>query len=395
VGVAAMHKEVFLYGLYFSLPGEDQTVPRAEVSSALALIEHLAHDTMVSFISDNELFVENFNAGPIFCKKVLHNDLYADIFDGLAAKNITCRVFWMPSHLLDKPDKPKKEKSKPTPDWVLREHILGNHHADRMAGIASSYFDLPIEVARPIVNYIWLTKHIQKRIIAIICSLPKRASNKRQHFSRPRPSKEELAATSMHTFEDPYDSSLEFMHCIACLSTCSLKSPKFEDFLVGNCKLNCVVNSTHRVYGQISINGTTTHNTHNLREHNGIYFCVKCGFLANLKLVRLKQLCVGPDGRTTHGNAVVRAFAAGETPVKRTRAPSSPAPRITRPRTDSSLITPQDIHAVDSVQQFIDHYRNTHPDPSIPVEISDEEVSEAFSDRSSSPHLCTWSSESD
>ena len=164
----------------------------------------------------------------------------------------------------------------------------------------------------------------------------------------------------MHTFSEPFSSDSVYLHCTTCLASCTVQSPSFRNFLAGDCKLNCVLPQHRRVHGPISFNGTATHASHILREHNGVYFCGKCGFLANLKFVRLKQPCVGPDGRTAHGNAVVRAFAAGETLVKRRREPSSPAPRITRPRTDSSLITPQDVHAVDSVQQFIDLNRNTH-----------------------------------
>ena len=67
----------------------------------------------------------------------------------------------MPSHLLDDPDKVRK---KTTPEWVTRKHVLGNHHADRLAGIAASYYALHNDIADPIINNVLLVRAIQKRL---------------------------------------------------------------------------------------------------------------------------------------------------------------------------------------------------------------------------------------
>ena len=63
-------------------------------------------------------------------------------------KRIKLDVFWMPSHLYDDPDKERKSE---TPAYVQQMHILGNHHADRLAGVAASYYDIHKHVTEPII----------------------------------------------------------------------------------------------------------------------------------------------------------------------------------------------------------------------------------------------------
>ena len=105
VGVARMIGEEYIGGVYCKLPGQVQTVPRAEATALLVLLHHMAHNSIIEFVSDNETLVDAFNAGRHHCRRILNSDIYDEIFGILDCKNIKILVRWMPSHLIDLPDK--------------------------------------------------------------------------------------------------------------------------------------------------------------------------------------------------------------------------------------------------------------------------------------------------
>ena len=166
-----MHEEVYKGGLHFGLPGAVQTVPRAEASACYALACHLQHDAVAVFYSDNETFVKSYNLGFFHCKGILNADIYEHIFNVINDKRLDITVFWMPSHLLDDPD---RKREKPTPLWVAHMRKLGNHHADRLAGLAASYYQLHKDIVRPIIKNLKLVRVIQRRLYSIVCILPHR-----------------------------------------------------------------------------------------------------------------------------------------------------------------------------------------------------------------------------
>lgn len=58
------------FGLRYSLPGEIQTVPRAEVSAVASLLEFVEKESIVVYIGDNENVINNINKGREFCRGV-------------------------------------------------------------------------------------------------------------------------------------------------------------------------------------------------------------------------------------------------------------------------------------------------------------------------------------
>ncbi len=153
VGLAHMVGNVYMGGLHFKLPGDVQTVPRSEVSPCHALVAHLDFNTNVEFYSDSQLFVEAFNNGIAYCSSTLNSDLFNEIFEMIVDKNIKIEVFWIPSHMYEDP---LKERNTPPPKWFDDAHALGNHHADRLAGVSASYYALHNDIAAPIIRNVLL-----------------------------------------------------------------------------------------------------------------------------------------------------------------------------------------------------------------------------------------------
>ncbi len=236
-----------------------QTVPRSEVSACHALVTHLDFNTHAEFYSDNQLFVEAFNKGLIYCNTILNADLYNEIYELIVDKNIKIEVYWIPSHMFDEP---LKERKNPPPDWFTDMHALGNHHADRLAGISASHYALHNHIATPIIHNVFLVRNIQRRLYSIIRNLPNIKINREAKIPKPpRPSLLELIATSEHTINDLDN---EVIRCEVCRGSSTKSGHKARDFVLGPCKAN-PINPHKIVKGQVYINGSVTHPSHNLR----------------------------------------------------------------------------------------------------------------------------------
>ena len=60
---------------------------------------------------------DKYNAGAKVASLSSNCDLYYELFSLLRRKNIQLKVKWMPSHLLEKPEKPKKsQENQKTPN---------------------------------------------------------------------------------------------------------------------------------------------------------------------------------------------------------------------------------------------------------------------------------------
>ena len=98
----------------------------------------------------------------------------------------------MPSHLKDEDA---------IPVGVSRSDVLGNRHADRLAGLAAVAVQVPNPVSVPYLYNVNLVKKIQRRLVAITLNLPHKHDKK---VEVPKPPKEpaqpisELIAGSQH-----------------------------------------------------------------------------------------------------------------------------------------------------------------------------------------------------
>ena len=99
----------------------------------------------------------------------------------------------MPSHL-------DPNLSDTFPEGITRVNVLGNDFADKEAGSAAGTFRVPLAVATEYMYYTHLISRIQKRLVAIIMSLPNRAKPKPapKKAKDPGPCLEEMLALSSH-----------------------------------------------------------------------------------------------------------------------------------------------------------------------------------------------------
>ncbi len=319
LGLVCMNGSTCMFGLKSYLMGKVQTVHRGEAAIVLVLIGHLADNSVVNYYGDNENFVDCFNKGYEHCRQTLNADIYQDIFLLLSRKNISFAPYWMPSHLLDDPDRRRKKSKdpKPVPAWVEHWHKVGNNNADILASEACKRFDVSAELADPIINRIKQLKLIQNRLASIIRHLPERPRVPRPpRAPRRRVTLDEIFHTSSHVFL-PANSSLGWLSkfgrlsCASCHASCSTKSAGFRAFLAGSRTPCRVQEDRHRILGGvISMNGAVSHPSHTLHIVGKCFVCSGCGYKASQKLHNLKSECV-PRRRTDHGNAVLKAVEDG------------------------------------------------------------------------------------
>ncbi len=166
----------FDFGLKYPLPGDVQTVPRAELSAITTLAEIVEERSMIVYIGDNKPVIDLFHKGEVVCAKSANADLYKLLFAYINNKHLDFTVFWMSSHLDQPEPKNKKGKPKTRPLWVQEHDILGNKEADRLAERAAQLAELPDEIVEEHIDNIIMVNCIQARLATIICNLPHRKS---------------------------------------------------------------------------------------------------------------------------------------------------------------------------------------------------------------------------
>ena len=221
VGVAKMNKNTgdLDFACNFSLPRHVQIVARAEAHALQIVLEHVNSGEAVTFVTDNAFVYKIFYKGKDLAIRAVSGDLYELIFEDIRDRALRVEVLWMPSHTAIEEENKRAEeddgdkgKGKGTqrrrakkeiklPDWCERVHITGNQHADRHAGYAARYAQLPNDITEPIVKHIDTTKRIQLRLASILCKLPHRPKYTiPKSMNVPKPSIYELLCNSRHDF---------------------------------------------------------------------------------------------------------------------------------------------------------------------------------------------------
>ncbi len=173
----------FVCGARFNLPGSIQTVARGELFCLVWLVEMLQSGSDITFVTDNKGVFDTFNGGPKAGSKSMNADLYGKLFNMTIDKAIKVTVRWMPSHLQclvdgDAPDDGSEWDIVDIPDDVSEFDILANAAADKHAGIVANCVALPLNITSTVIYYTHLVKRVQKRLVAIIMSLPQRIKKK-------------------------------------------------------------------------------------------------------------------------------------------------------------------------------------------------------------------------
>ena len=106
----------FHFGIKYPLPGEVQTVPRAELSAMVTLVEIAEVDSIIIYVGDNPPAIKLYNKGEAICKRSTNADLYNKLFHHIKSRRIDFSTYWIPSHLDNPEAKTKKGKPKVRPD---------------------------------------------------------------------------------------------------------------------------------------------------------------------------------------------------------------------------------------------------------------------------------------
>jgi len=305
-----MCDEALVFGIHYALPGAVQTVPRAELSAVVTLVEGVCEGAQIQYMGDNQKVIESINKGREHCKKATNNDLYELLFQYLDDNRVTLVAKWIPSHLDTEPEKER-------PEWVTHSHIAGNGQADRLAGIAADLFQIrDLNITRRVVHYTYLTKRIQTRLATIVCNLPNRP--KQFRYKAPKeaaPSRQALISLSHHSLVLRGNT----LFCTVCKSRLSHNSPTLRAFLGKECEVPRAIHTVshhgdrpYPINTTIQIASTSTHSSHKLYSYRGVVFCNVCGCVAQARLRGLAKMCRGTSNVT--GQRVKDRLAHGLLP---------------------------------------------------------------------------------
>ena len=284
-----------LWGVQLNLPGQIQTVPRAELFALHFLVNEAVSHSTLEFITDNQKNSETFNKGAEYAKNSINADLFKSIFCNIATKHLTLIVRWIPSHLAEKL---AKNPNYVVPEFVSKLDIKAKDWADELAGKAAHSAEVPLNVSTPYLYHYHLIRRIQKRLVTILCTLPDRP----KHIPKARIPKEELCtiiAASKHVIFWPKNNAC-WIKCARCKGTMHSKSSNVRAWIKGSCV--GIGHSDDRpipVYDNIvHIGNHIIHHTHKVYTFSDMFYCIKCGCHVNTKMKKLKDPC---DMRTPAG----------------------------------------------------------------------------------------------
>ena len=195
----------------------------------------------------------------------------------------------MPSHLKDED---------PRPEGVSVLDVLGNRHADRLAGIAAMAVQVPNSVSTSYIFYVNLVKKIQRRLVAITLNLPdqnNKAVDMPKPITEPAPPIAELIATSQH--EIVVAKSL--YSCRNCKSSFKRSDAGFRHWLQCGCvPLHAASTSEaprHVPMGNpVHMGSQVSHHSHSLFIYKGLVYCNVCGNRgSNNQIRKLAKPCSG------------------------------------------------------------------------------------------------------
>jgi len=295
--------KVPMYNFWQPLPGPQQTVPRAELFALCLAVTHVHQAGVIDFFTDSLITANTFNKGPARARLANNADLWNYLFGLIQAKNILCRVYWMPSHTDSMPSKKKL-----APSWMQDWHVKGNNAADLLANDGAAIHAIPIDKAQPTLDTFENLALIQNRIIHAIKMYPQRDFKK---LISPK-----LQLSHSRKVESAIWMSKHALHiinnrvcCMHCHSTVSISAKHVFDFI----KSSCV---PREQYKSFAIGNLHTHPSHNVVIYGGVLFCTKCGCTGVNKAEDLVSNCK---------NILKPADIYGQNNIKRYKKGKSPA----------------------------------------------------------------------
>jgi len=268
---------------YSPLPGDEQTVYRAELLAVIFAVELVEEEGTVNYFIDNQAVCDTYHKG--YDRALLSQaaDLFHRLFAVIRLRKVTLTLSWMPSHLKD----PAKRKKVTVPSFVTDWHIDANDYIDNVANQAAALHAVPPSVAQPILKRANDLKLVQLRCADIIKSLPSRGGRTPAPLKQKR-CLEGSISTSRHVISMSTDGKAIICH--KCHSCISLNARHLFDFLEGSC------NIPMKDFPVIALGKKHSHPSHHLVLYGGVYICTACAYVAKEKIHKLSEPCLGRPG---------------------------------------------------------------------------------------------------
>ena len=147
-----------LFGAFFPLAGEPQTVPRAELFAIIVVLLFLSPGAAAIIHTDSELCSKGFAAQT---DQGENADLWQLLWSTISAKSLDIQVRWVKAHGLEHPEFISK--------FALSLHqLLGNALADKLADRAADAAAIDPDIACRILSLYAETQAIQRRFVSTL-----------------------------------------------------------------------------------------------------------------------------------------------------------------------------------------------------------------------------------
>ena len=266
-------------GRFGALPGQVQSVPRAELYAAVQAIEGCS-SADITLVSDNKYFVDGTDKEWRKVQCAPHADLWQRWFEAVELKS-SVTVHKVKSH-----GTAEEIKSGLIP-W---DYYVGNAYADVLANEGAARAAVPDALAAEVHALDSMAWQIQSRLVAILCAGTTRAADKalaQQH--REKRLKERKERQDSERAEEERLSELP-------------QEPTIEEAL-GPPEV------PERFGGERS---TGIHISHRIRAGDGFIWCERCGCFATSRGRNLLRECLG--FKTTTGIANIKRISRGLAP---------------------------------------------------------------------------------
>ena len=133
------------------------------------------------------------------------------------------------------------------------------------------------------------------RLIAVLQNLPPRDTDTVVRPPRPKPVPlDELLSNSQHVLKQFGDRHV----CTRCLNGFTLKDPQIRQWLLAPCVSEMVhsISRPNPLPAAVSfhIGNQSVHSSHTLRQHKGLIYCPRSGYIASIKMHKLADECGHP-----------------------------------------------------------------------------------------------------
>ena len=269
---------------YGALGGLPQTVPRSELTAALAALR--AFSGPLILYSDCDYFVKGVGKSSHWHLTCSNNDLWAQFVPLWSARRGEVRVLKVKAHA---------QAHHLQAGLITVPELRGNYLADGVAGLAASSHSIPEADVQQVAHVDALARSLARRFVAIagICSREER---------RPARVEPKLpAARTAPLTQRARDSSHAWdkrgmaWHCMTC--GISVPQKRFSEFLAS--EPPCTPQPARhpsgsaptRLTGSIVHGGVPLHSSHTLWSKRGIVWCTSCGAYAAGSVRTLRRNC--------------------------------------------------------------------------------------------------------